>query len=164
MVSESSGRRGTFFFRAEVSAGRSCRFEPIMTLMSERRKSNPRYLSLRDMPGAVAAYAIISAVCVGLGLLVEELPEFWRGVLFGGGLGLMGAYLLLAPKPRKIDVGTLPSPSGEVQAKIEDPNCTIVEAIKAYRDQTGVGLSEAKALVESHRSGEKTPGRGDTVA
>ena len=28
----------------------------------------------------------------------------------------------------------------------------LVEAVKAYRDETGLGLSEAKAVVESYRA------------
>ena len=64
----------------------------------------------------------------------------------------MGAILLLSPKQRKINVGARPRPSGEVRAKCDDPNCSLVEAVKAYRDQTGLGLSEAKAAVESYRA------------
>lgn len=75
----------------------------------------------------------------------------------------MGAFLLFAPKHRKIDVGALPQPSGEVRAKCDDPDCSLVEAVKAYRDDTGLGLSEARAVVESYRARKHQLEQNDTV-
>ena len=120
--------------------------------MSDPKPFRPSDFSLRDIPGFVIVYLVISVASVGLGLLLERMPEFWRGFLFGGGLALMGALILFGPKPRKIEVAALPQPSEEVRAKCDDPNCSLVEAVKAYRDETGLGLSEAKALIESYRA------------
>lgn len=39
--------------------------------------------SVRDIPVALLAYVIISAASIALGLAVESLPSFWRGLLFG---------------------------------------------------------------------------------
>lgn len=120
--------------------------------MSEHRSFRPSDFSLLDIPGFIVAYLIISVVSVGLGLLLEGLPDFWRGLLLGGGLALMGSFLLSRPRPRIIDVAALPQPSAEIRAKCDDRNCSLVEAVKAYRDETGLGLSEAKAVVESYRA------------
>jgi ribosomal protein L7/L12 len=47
-----------------------------------------------------------------------------------------------------IEWGTLAEPSDRVKELARDPKSRI-EAIKAYRQQTGVGLKEAKKVVES---------------
>ena len=120
--------------------------------MSDPKSFRPSDFSLRDIPGFIVVYLIFSAAAVGLGLLLEAMPEFWRGVLLGGGLASIGAFLFFGPRRRTIDVAALPQPSAEVTAKCDDPNCSLVEAVKAYRDETGLGLSEAKAVIESYRA------------
>jgi hypothetical protein len=120
--------------------------------MTEHSSFSPSDFPLRDMHDFIVGYFIISAVFVGVGLFLEGLPDFRHGALPGGGLGLMGALILFAQKQRKIDIGALPQPSGEVRVKCDDPNCSLVEALKACREQTGLGLSEAKAVVEFYRS------------
>jgi len=134
----------------------------IETIMTEHRSFRPSDFSLQDIPGFVVAYLIISVVSVGLGLLLAGLPDFWRGLLFGGGLALMGSFLLFRPRPRNIDVAALPQPSVEVRAKCDDLNCSLVEAVKAYRDETGLGLSEAKAVVESYRASKRRLEQNET--
>ena len=108
--------------------------------------------TLRNVGGFLAAYLVIAVLCICIGLFLEILPQFWRGVLLGGGLALIAAFRMFGPKPQQIDVAALPHPSAEVKAKCDDPNCSLVEAVKAYRDQTGLGLSEAKAVVDSYRA------------
>lgn len=127
--------------------------------MTEHKSFRPSDVSLREIPGIIVACFVISVVFVALRLLLSGLPDFWNGLLLGGGLALMGAFLLLVRNTRKIDVGALPQPSEEVRAKCEDPNCSLVEAIKAYRDETGLGLSEAKAVVDSYRANNSSATR-----
>lgn len=57
--------------------------------------------SVRDIPFAVLAYVIISAICIVLGLAVEFLTSFWRGFAFGIAVALVavgGLSLLLRKK------------------------------------------------------------------
>ena len=81
----------------------------------------------------------------------------------GIGLALVGAFFLFAPRPRKIDVAALPKPSADVRAKCDDPNCSLAEAVKAYRDETGLGLSEAKAALDSYSESKHLPEEDDTM-
>ena len=39
--------------------------------------------SVRDIPFALLACVIVSAICVVLGLVVESLSSFWQGFFFG---------------------------------------------------------------------------------
>ena len=128
--------------------------------MTEHKSFRVSDFSFRDVPGFIAGYILISIVAVCIGLLLEPLPEFWRGGLLGGGVALMVAYRLLAPSPQKIDVAALPQPSGAVRAKCDDPNCSLAEAVKAYRDETGLGLSEAKAAVDFYRASKSPKEQG----
>ena len=111
--------------------------------------------SLQNIGFYLAAYLIISLFFVGIGSFLVTLPDFWRGVLLGSGISLMVAFGLFGPKPRKIDVAAPPQPSAEVRAKCDDPSCSLVEAVKAYRDETGLGLFEAKAFVDSYRASKR---------
>jgi hypothetical protein len=124
--------------------------------MTEQESVRISSFSIRDIPLAVAAYFVLSLLSIGLGVFLESLPEFWSGVLSGAGLALLGAFFLFGPSPREIDVAALPKPSEKVRAKCDDPNCSLVEAVKAYREEAGLGLSEAKALVESYRAKKNT--------
>lgn len=132
-------------------------------IMTEHKSFRISDFSFRDIPGFIAGYLLISIVVVCIGLLLEPLPEFWRGALLGGGVALMAAYLLLVPSPKKIDVAALPQPSESVRAKCVDPNCSLAEVVKAYRDETGLGLSEAKAVVDFYRA-SKSPKEQDSTA
>lgn len=120
--------------------------------------------SLRNIGGFLAGYLVIAVFAVGIGLFLEALPDFWSGILLGGGLALMGAFLLFVPKHRKIDAASLPRPSAEVMAKCEDPDCSPAEAAKAYREETGLGLYEAKVFIDSCRARGRHPGQDDTSA
>jgi hypothetical protein len=50
--------------------------------------------SMRDMPIAIVAFLVISVCSVILGLFVESLPAFWRGVLFGIAVTLLSIVTL----------------------------------------------------------------------
>jgi hypothetical protein len=108
--------------------------------------------SLRDVPGAIVVYVIVAAICVLAGLALESVPPFWRGLLSGVGLGLCGALILLTLlyRRQKIDTTDLPEPSAEVRRICEDPNSTLAKAVKAYRDETGLGLAEATAVLKAY--------------
>ena len=59
--------------------------------------------SVRDIPVALLAFAMISIASVVLGLAVESLPSFCRGFLFGFAVTLaavVGLSLLLRKKDR----------------------------------------------------------------
>ena len=92
---------------------------------------------------------VLSVICILLGLAVETIPQFWRGLLLGLGLGFSGALLILYPKT-DIDVTSFPEPSAAVRAKCDDPNCSLVDAVKLYREETGAGLSEAAAVLKAY--------------
>ncbi len=113
--------------------------------MSKDRSFVPSDFSLRDIPGFLLGYVIISAICVLAGLALEALPPFWSGMLCGLGLGLCGALILLRDS-KKIDVTSFPEPSENVRMKCDEPTCTFssrlfAEAVKAYCDETGANLS-----------------------
>jgi hypothetical protein len=126
-------------------------------IMTQHRSFRISDFSFRDVPWAVAAYLLISLFSIGFGVLLESLPEFWRGVLLGGGLGggcsfLLTCYFLLGPATKEIDVASLPEPSATVIAKCDDPACSLAEAVKAYRDETGLGLTEAAAVLRNYQA------------
>jgi hypothetical protein len=50
--------------------------------------------SVRDIPLALLAYVIISAVCVVFGLAVESLTSFWQGFVFGIAVALAAVGVL----------------------------------------------------------------------
>ena len=124
--------------------------------MTHHRSFRISDFSLWDVPRAVAAYLIISLFSIGVGVLLESLPEFWRGVLLGGGCSfLLTCYLLLGPATKEVDVASLPEPSATVIAKCDDPACSFVEAVKASREETGLGLTEATAVVRNYQAGKQ---------
>jgi hypothetical protein len=128
--------------------------------MTQHRSFRIGDFSLRDVPWAVAAYLIISLFSIGLGVFLESLPGFWRVVLLGGGCAwfasLLGYYFLLGPATKKIDVASLPEPSATAMAKCDDPACSFVEAVKAYREETGLGLTEAAAVLRNYQAGKQS--------
>ncbi len=138
--------------RHEAATKTNLRLKRSKTLMTEQESFRPSDFSLRDIPGFIVVYLIISATSVALGLLVEQLPNFWNGVLLGVGGGMLVSFLLLGRVTKQVDVAALPTPSAEVRAKLDDPNCSIAEAVKAYRDETGLGLFEAKAALDSYNA------------
>ena len=133
--------------------------------MTKHRSFRISDFSLREVPWAVAAYIIIALLSTGVGVLLESLPKFWRGVLLGGGCVLTACYLLacyyrfgLATK--EIDVASLPKPSARVVAKYDDPHCSLVDAVSVHREETGLELTEATAVVRNYHAsrqrGERT--------
>ena len=67
-------------------------------------------------------------------------------------MGLCGGLILLIliHRKREIDIAKLPEPSAEVRRICEDPNSTLAEAVKAYRDETGLGLTEGTAVLKAY--------------
>ena len=123
--------------------------------MSEHKSFRVSDFSLRDIPWAVAAYIIISLLSIGLGLVLESLPSFWSGLLLGAGGALLIAYLLLRPVKKEVDIAALPRPSASVRAICDDRAGSFVAAVKAYRDETGLGLSEATAVLRDYQASKK---------
>jgi hypothetical protein len=119
--------------------------------MNDHKSFRVTDFSLRDLPWAVGAYFVISLFSIGLALLFELVPPFLSGILLGTGAVLLVAFFLLRPFKKKVDVAELPSPSANVKAKCDDPSGSFVEAVKAYREETGLGLAEAKAVLESYQ-------------
>jgi hypothetical protein len=124
-------------------------------VMAEHKSFRISDFSLRDAPWGIAAYLIISAFAIGLGLLLESLPRFWSGLLLGAGGAFIVAFILLRPVQKKVDIATLPNPSDHVKAMCDDPACSFIEAVKAYRDETGLGLSEATAVLKHYQNDRK---------
>jgi len=117
--------------------------------MSKHRSFRPSDFSLRDTPYFLMVCLVASPICVGVGLAIESIPSFWRGLLSGVGLGFSIALILLHPE-KEVDVDALPKPSSNVRAKCDDPGCSLVEAVKLYRDETGLSLTEATAVVKAY--------------
>jgi len=125
------------------------------TVTTEHKSFRISDFSLRDVPWAVAAYLIISLFSIGLGVFLESLPKFWSGVLLGAGCALLASIFLLRPATKKVDVATLPRPSASVRTKCDDPSSSFVEAVKAYRDETGLGLTEATAVLRHYQASKQ---------
>jgi len=120
--------------------------------MTEHRSFRVSDFPLRDLPWAVAAYFILSLFSIGLGLLLEPVPPFLSGLLLGAGGALIVAYFLLRPVRKQVDVAALPSPSSKVRAMCDDPTASFVKAVKAYREETGLGLTEATAVLRAYQA------------
>ncbi len=117
--------------------------------MAKHRSFKPSDFSLRDLPGFLAIYIVAALLSVGFGLFVQNIPEFWSGLFSGVGFGFLGALALLYPV-KKVAVEALPKPSATVRAICEDPDSTLVEAVKAYREETGLGLNESTEVVKDY--------------
>lgn len=108
---------------------------------------------MRDVPWAVVVFFILSIFSVSLGILVDNLPDFWRGVLLGSGGGLIASiFLLRPPSHRKPDIAALPQPSERVLALCNDPSSSFVKAVKVYREESGVTLAEATAVLRHYQN------------
>jgi hypothetical protein len=130
--------------------------------MNEHRSFRISDFSLRDAPWAVAAYLILSLFSIGLGLFLESLPEFWSGLLLGVGCAFLASFFLFRPAKKEVDVAALPRPSANVMAKCDDPACSLVEAVKAYREETGLGLTEAVAVLRNYQANKQHGERNES--
>lgn len=122
--------------------------------MRKHRSFVPSDFSLRDIPGFLVAYVIISATCVLAGLTLQALPPFWGGLLCGLGIGFIGALSLLRDS-KEIDTANLPEPSENVRTKCDDPTCTFpsrsfADAVKTYCNETGANLSEGTEVLKAY--------------
>jgi hypothetical protein len=124
--------------------------------MTEHKSFRISDFSLRDVPWAVAAYLIISLFSIGLGVLLESLSEFWSGLLLGAGCAFLASYFLLRPAKKEVDIAAFPRPSASVMAKCDDPACSLVEAVKVYREETGLGLNEAAAVLRNYQASKQS--------
>ncbi len=111
--------------------------------------------SLRDLPWAVTAYLVLSVFSIGLGLFFELLPNLWSGLFLGVGGALLVAFFFLRSLKKEVDVAALPSPSIKVRAKCDDPYGSFVDAVKAYREETGLGLPEATAVLRNYQNSQQ---------
>ena len=68
--------------------------------MKKHKSFRPSDFSLRDVPGFFAIYIVISLIFVAMGLIVEQIPDIWKGVLLGLGIGLSIALVILRPKKK----------------------------------------------------------------
>jgi len=71
--------------------------------------------------------------------------------------------LTLLHRRQEIDTTNLPKPSAEVRRICEDPDLTLAEAVKTYRDETGVGLAEATAVVKGYRAKARPAGMEEST-
>ena len=69
--------------------------------MNEQKSFRPSDFSLREIPGFIVIYIIISLVSVATGFIVEQLPDIWKGTLLGLGVGLIAALIILRPRTGK---------------------------------------------------------------
>lgn len=95
------------------------------------------------------AYIVLSLICIGIGLMLETMPDFSRGLIFGLGLGLSLPLLLLSPK-KEVDITSLPELSENVKSICDGPDASLIEAVKAYREETGASLFEATAVLKAY--------------
>ena len=122
--------------------------------MKKSRSFVPSDFSFRDTPYFLMVYLVASVICIGVGLAIESIPSFCRGLLSGVGLGFLGALALLR-RGKEIDISSLPKPSSQVRAKCSDPDSSLVEAVKLYREETGASLTEATAVLRAYIAEEQ---------
>jgi hypothetical protein len=60
----------------------------------------PSDFSVREIPGFLLCYVVISVICVAGGLVLQALPPFWGGSVFGFGIGLLASMKLIFLDPR----------------------------------------------------------------
>ena len=124
--------------------------------MTEHRSFRISDFSIRDVPWVVAAYLILSLSSIVLGVFLESLPKFWSGLLLGAGCGFLASFFLFRPAKKEADVAAFPRPSARVKAKCDDPACSLAEVVKAYREETGLGLTEATAVLRNYRASRQS--------
>lgn len=140
--------------------GESSRQRLLKRVSNKKHRSFvPSDFSARDVPWVFLGCLVVLVFLTGFAFLFHSVPVFWRGFF----LGLCVMFILLGPRGKKIDIAALPRPSEAVRAKCGDPACPLVEAVKAYREETGVGLSEAKAFVDPQRAGGRASGNVGTA-
>ena len=72
-----------------------------VSIVNQSKSFRPTDFSLRDVPGFLIAYVILSALFVVGGLVVPLLPPFVNGALFGFGIGLFATMKLVCAKPKE---------------------------------------------------------------
>ena len=69
--------------------------------MSKNRSFRPSDFTFRDIPVFIVIYIILSVLSVGFGLLVEQLPDMFRGILIGLAIGLVISLVIFRPSKTK---------------------------------------------------------------
>ncbi|MCA9195025.1 MAG: hypothetical protein KDB03_24805 [Planctomycetales bacterium] len=130
--------------------------------MNKPRSFVPWDFSTRDIWTFLLAFVGISAISVVEGLLLDSLPRFGVGFLFGFGIGFCVAVFSLRTISIE-DIARLPMPSDQVREMCNDPACVFpsplfTQAVKIYRDETGVTLSGATAVLKKHIENRRMDG------
>jgi Ribosomal protein L7/L12 C-terminal domain len=101
-------------------------------------------------------YGALALLWFYIMLVIADLLRIeWRwstGALWAASLFLACMYVVTsfrASRARTTDWTTSPPPSDRVREIARDPSRKI-EAIKVYREETGLGLAEAKEVVENY--------------
>jgi hypothetical protein len=129
--------------------------------MSKHRSFVPSDFSLRELPGFFIAYVILAGICIFVGVTIQSLPPFWGGILYGLGIGLLGAMIMLRDS-KEVDVASLPEPSENVRTKCDDPTCTFpsssfADAVKTYCDETGASLTVGTKVLKAYVAKRQSP-------
>lgn len=111
-------------------------------------------------------YQAMSLVWMFLTMIIFELTRRFEGFnqIFGTAIGAtaFALWMINIGQLRKIKTSLsnakLPELSAEIQAMAADPSRKI-EAIKAYREMTGLGLAEARRAVEDYLASRNRGGQ-----
>lgn len=134
--------------------------------MTKHRSFAPSDFGLRDIPRIVFGLLLISAISVLTGIIVQQLKEgfplYVAGLLVGLGIGLAVALLVIRRATIRyietIDIDSLPEVSENIQQICADSTASKLEAVKAYCNETGLGVAEAKAAVDDYVAKQEQQG------
>jgi len=105
-----------------------------------------------EFPGIMVIFFVISVLSVAMGLLMERLPDIVQGLIIGLGLGwMLGLMIYLYGKKETSGPEHCPPPSDKVLSILHDSEGSLIEAIKVYREETGVGLNDAARVLKRHQ-------------
>jgi hypothetical protein len=79
---------------------------------------------VRDIPGFLLSYIVITVVCIVAGITVEAFPPFWTGLAFGIAIGMSVTMGLLLTLTRKGDASKLRGPSDKARTTPIDADST----------------------------------------
>lgn len=123
--------------------------------MNDHKSFRVSDFSIKDVPLVIVVFFILSLFSIGVGWFIESMTDFWRGVFVGVGVGLgfalIAALWFFRPSSKPIDASAFPRPSAKTLDILKDPNQSFIDAVKAYRDETGLGLTETTAVMRAFR-------------
>ena len=136
--------------------------------MTEHRSFVPSDFGLRDIPRIVRRWLLLSVICTFTRIVGQKfqdgVPPFLAGLLTGLGLGLgISAFvsIVIARKSatryrETIDIDSLPELSANVQQICDGSSAAKkLKAVKAYCDETGLGVPEGMVAVEGYLAKEE---------